>query len=227
MCSDQITSTMTLDTIVAIWYSRRVRVIQVPLSCCCQRSNLLTSRLVTWREKHLWNFSVFQRVHLYNLVILSYHLRLNMRSDHERSASIVRTLMMEVVRSSETSVNIYPTTRRNIPEDGHLHTLCSENLESYLASCFPTKFKMRVSSPSWVLHVLPISLSFYYHNGPNLAKCTKCVAPHNAVFSTSLLLPVSLDQHVLLRIPFLNSLSMFSQGTRSNFTPTCNNVKNL
>jgi hypothetical protein len=29
---------------------------------------LLTSTLVTWREEHLWNFSVLQRAHLSNLV---------------------------------------------------------------------------------------------------------------------------------------------------------------
>jgi hypothetical protein len=29
--------------------------------------------------------------------------------------------MMEAVSSSETSVNIYQTTWRNIPEDSHLH----------------------------------------------------------------------------------------------------------
>jgi hypothetical protein len=29
--------------------------------------------------------------------------------------------MMEAVSTSETSVNIYQTTRRNIPEDSHLH----------------------------------------------------------------------------------------------------------
>jgi hypothetical protein len=28
---------------------------------------------------------------------------------------------MEVVSSSETSLNIYQTTRRNIPEDSHFH----------------------------------------------------------------------------------------------------------
>jgi hypothetical protein len=30
-------------------------------------------------------------------------------------------LVMEAVSRSETSVNFYETTRRNIPEDGHLH----------------------------------------------------------------------------------------------------------
>jgi hypothetical protein len=31
------------------------------------------------------------------------------------------TLMMETVSASETSVNFYETTRRNVPEDRHLH----------------------------------------------------------------------------------------------------------
>jgi hypothetical protein len=30
--------------------------------------------------------------------------------------------MMEAVSTPETSVNFYETTRRNIPEDSHLHT---------------------------------------------------------------------------------------------------------
>jgi hypothetical protein len=39
-------------------------------------------------------------------------------------------LMMETVSSSETWANIYQTTRRNIPEDSHLHTRRRENLKS-------------------------------------------------------------------------------------------------
>jgi hypothetical protein len=31
------------------------------------------------------------------------------------------TLMMEAVSSSETSINIYQSTRHNIPENSHLH----------------------------------------------------------------------------------------------------------
>jgi hypothetical protein len=38
------------------------------------------------------------------------------------TASIIIALMMEAVSTSETSVNFYQTTRRNIPEDSHLHT---------------------------------------------------------------------------------------------------------
>jgi hypothetical protein len=41
------------------------------------------------------------------------------------AASIIRAMS-----TSETSVNLYQTTRRNIPEDSHLHTRRRENLKS-------------------------------------------------------------------------------------------------
>jgi hypothetical protein len=37
---------------------------------------------------------------------------------------------MEAASTSETSVNLHQTTRRNIPEDRRLHTRLRENLES-------------------------------------------------------------------------------------------------
>jgi hypothetical protein len=40
------------------------------------------------------------------------------------AASIIRGLiapMMEAASTSETSVNVYQTTRRNNPDDNHLH----------------------------------------------------------------------------------------------------------
>jgi hypothetical protein len=40
--------------------------------------------------------------------------------------------MMEAVSTSETSVNLYETKRRNIPEDIHLHTHRRENLKSHI-----------------------------------------------------------------------------------------------
>jgi hypothetical protein len=42
-------------------------------------------------------------------------------------------LMMEAVRTSETSVNSYQSTRHYNPEDGHVRTHRRENLKSYLA----------------------------------------------------------------------------------------------
>jgi hypothetical protein len=39
-------------------------------------------------------------------------------------------LMMEAVQTSETSVNLHESTRRNNPENSHLHTHLRENLKS-------------------------------------------------------------------------------------------------
>jgi hypothetical protein len=41
-------------------------------------------------------------------------------------------LMMEAVRTSETSVNFDVTTRRYIPENSKLHTRRRENLKSHI-----------------------------------------------------------------------------------------------
>jgi hypothetical protein len=41
------------------------------------------------------------------------------------------TLMMEAVSSSQTSISIYQTTRRNIPENSHLFSCRRENLKSH------------------------------------------------------------------------------------------------
>jgi hypothetical protein len=45
-------------------------------------------------------------------------------------------LMMEAASTFETSANFYQTTRRNIPEDSHLHTRRRENLKPHLQSVF-------------------------------------------------------------------------------------------
>jgi hypothetical protein len=47
--------------------------------------------------------------------------------------SIIRAiaLMMEAAFTSETLVNFSQTTRRNNPEDNHLHTRRRENLKSH------------------------------------------------------------------------------------------------
>jgi hypothetical protein len=46
------------------------------------------------------------------------------------AASIIRA-MMEAASTSETSVNFYQTTRRNISEDSHLHARRREKLKSH------------------------------------------------------------------------------------------------
>jgi hypothetical protein len=48
------------------------------------------------------------------------------------AASIIIALMMEVARTSETSVNIHLRTRQYIPEDSELHTRRRENLKSHI-----------------------------------------------------------------------------------------------
>jgi hypothetical protein len=51
------------------------------------------------------------------------------------AVSIIRAmivLMMETEITSETSANFYQTTRRNNPENSHLHIRRSESLESHL-----------------------------------------------------------------------------------------------
>jgi hypothetical protein len=46
------------------------------------------------------------------------------------AAPIIIALMMEAASTSETSVNFYQTTRRNNPEDSHLHTRSRESMKS-------------------------------------------------------------------------------------------------
>jgi hypothetical protein len=70
MISDHTIAPMTLDIIVAfvVAFEQEWCKSIVPLRSGCQRSNLLTSPSMIWREEHLWTFSVLQRVHLSNLV---------------------------------------------------------------------------------------------------------------------------------------------------------------
>jgi hypothetical protein len=56
---------------------------------------------------------------------------MNNVSSNKQSTHYV-TLMMEALRSPETSV-LARATRRNILEDGILHSHCRENLKSYIA----------------------------------------------------------------------------------------------
>jgi hypothetical protein len=50
----------------------------------------------------------------------------------EWGGGVAIALMMETPSTSETPVNFYQTTRRNIPEDSHLHTRRRENLKNQI-----------------------------------------------------------------------------------------------
>jgi hypothetical protein len=49
---------------------------------------------------------------------------------------VLIALIMEAASTSETSVNFYQTTRRNNPEDSHLHTRRRENLKFRYLFCY-------------------------------------------------------------------------------------------
>jgi hypothetical protein len=57
--------------------------------------------------------------------------------------SALVALMMEAVDISETSVNFYYTTRRNIPEDSHIHILYVSGLYEFHAINISEKIKVR------------------------------------------------------------------------------------
>jgi hypothetical protein len=52
--------------------------------------------------------------------------------------SSIIALMMEAESTSETSVNLYQSTRRNNPEDSHLHIHRRENLKCHQVLWFIT-----------------------------------------------------------------------------------------
>jgi hypothetical protein len=51
---------------------------------------------------------------------------------HQGNVRLLIVLMMEAVNTSETSANLYETTRHNIPEGCHIHTRRRENLKSLI-----------------------------------------------------------------------------------------------
>jgi hypothetical protein len=52
-----------------------------------------------------------------------------------RAASIIRAVMIETERISETSVDIQLRTQQYIPEDSELHTRRRENFKSHTSYC--------------------------------------------------------------------------------------------
>jgi hypothetical protein len=67
---------------------------------------------------------------------------------------------METVSTSETSVDFYQTTRRNIREDGHIHTRRRENLKFYLKElvCFAISVSPSASNRAQTTGLISIKL---------------------------------------------------------------------
>jgi hypothetical protein len=57
--------------------------------------------------------------------------------------------MMGATSTSETSVKFYQITRRNIPEDNHVHTCSRENLKCHSWAYFSPSFAWRDWRESW------------------------------------------------------------------------------
>jgi hypothetical protein len=67
----------------------------------------------------------------YTILFLRSVLRLIVIASTAPSSATHVTLVMEALRSSETSV-LTRATRRNVPENGIPHSHCRENLKSYI-----------------------------------------------------------------------------------------------
>jgi hypothetical protein len=95
---------------------RRVAVVRTDVS-----EERIASIIRVKRIRELLSYYIFLHSVLRFLVIANVH----------RSPILV-TMRIEAIRSSETSV-LTRASRRNIPEDGSLHSHRRENLNSYIA----------------------------------------------------------------------------------------------
>jgi hypothetical protein len=93
---------------------------------CCWHEKCLRFQVLTAASTEMtvfWTVAPCSLVEVYRRLRGACGLH-NQGDDH----SSLIALMMEATSTSETSVNVYQTTQRNSPEDGHLH----ENYLSYL-----------------------------------------------------------------------------------------------
>jgi hypothetical protein len=59
---------------------------------------------------------------------------------------------MEAVSTAEMSVNIYQTTRRNIPEDSHLHTLYLFSVSMFYSTTHSVAQKIQSRIIGWLMN---------------------------------------------------------------------------
>jgi hypothetical protein len=90
---------------------------------------------------------------------------------------------MEAVNISETSVSFYETTRRNIPEDGHLHSR-GEYLKSSKKN-EATKNCVALRPYKLVPKIQKMAKCLADEYGPILKPC-KCYGQHNRLLVKSL-----------------------------------------
>jgi hypothetical protein len=87
MTSDHITATTTLEATAAF---NTIIAFVIPLVV------MLLSMPLVWQEKHLWNFSILQRVYLSNLVMIMMSLipmrERKLRSEQSSSESVLDNL---------------------------------------------------------------------------------------------------------------------------------------
>jgi hypothetical protein len=81
------------------------------------------------------------------------------------AAFIISAPMMAAVSTSETSVNVYQTTRCNNTEDSHLHTRRRENLKSHIFHIMRPLYEVHEVMARWRGHyVLSVRPNVYIWN---------------------------------------------------------------
>jgi hypothetical protein len=110
-----------------------------------------------------------------------------------RGACSLIALMMEAGSTSQTSVNFYQATRRNNPENSHLHTRRPENLRSHLVKTFPVirrgTQRFMFSEPANGPYLDPRPNNYVF-NSTTLVQCKYCTSgpPQTQNFTTTLVL---------------------------------------